>query len=105
MRHISMFRLKDEARTPEIVGILAQGLRDIPNQVPFILQSEVGEKPFPMPTQSPDGLVQFYDLVQIITFASEEDCKAYPTAQGHLDFVQASGLYIDQVVGIDYPVE
>jgi hypothetical protein len=57
-----------------------------------------------MPTQSPDGQVQFYDLIQIITFASEEDCMAYPMTSGHQRLLETTNRFMDQVIGIDYPV-
>jgi len=57
-----------------------------------------------MPTDSPNGEVQFYDLIQIITFATEEDCLAYPATQGHADFLASSSRYMEQVIVIDYPV-
>jgi hypothetical protein len=104
MRHVSVFRVKEEARTPEIIAFLEEQLRGIPAAVPTVLQSEVGVKPFPMPTQSPDGQVQFYDLIQIITFASEEDCMAYPMTSGHQRLLETTNRFMDQVIGIDYPV-
>ncbi len=105
MRHISVFRVKDSARDPEIIDRLAQLLRELPSRIPTIRECEVGVKPFPMPTESPDGHVQFYDLIQIITFDSPEDCMAYPASDGHRSFLNSSGQYMEQVVGIDYPVE
>lgn len=105
MRHVSVFRVKDCARNPETIWQLARQLSELPQQVPTIVDCEVGIKPFPMPTESPDGNVQFYDLIQIITFASQEDCMAYPASSGHLSFLKASAQYMDQVIGIDYPVE
>ncbi len=105
MRHVSVFRLKDSARNPETIELLARLLRELPGQVPSIEECEVGVKPFPMPTESPDGQVRFYDLIQIITFRSQEDCMAYPASAGHRGFLEASSRYMAQVVGIDYPVE
>lgn len=105
MRHVSVFRVKPEHRTPEVIASLAQHLRELPRQLDTITECEIGVKPFPMPTQSPDGAVQFYDLIQIITFATEADCMAYPGSQAHRDFLAASSRYMEQVVGLDYPVE
>ena len=105
MRHVSVFRVKDSARSPEIIDLLAGQLRALPGQIPTIIECEVGVKPFPMPTSSPDGHVQFYDLIQIITFASPEDCMGYPATEGHRQFLTASSQYMEQVIGIDYPVE
>lgn len=104
MRHISVFRVRPEHRTPETIALLEQHLKELPRHVSTITDCEIGVKPFPMPTASPDGNVQFYDLVQIITFATPEDCAAYPASQGHLDFLAFSKPYMEQVVGIDYPV-
>lgn len=104
-RHISMFRLKDECRNEETVNRIAQQLRDLPAQLTGVSSCEIGVKPFPMPTQSPDGNVQFYDLVQILTFDREEDCRAYPRMEGHRNFIAFSSCYMDKVVGLDYPLE
>ena len=103
MKHVSMFRLYPEYRTPELIEKLAQRLRELPAKVPEIIVCEIGIKPFPMPTGSPDGAVQFYDLIQMITFASEADCMAYPQSLGHQDFLAYSHSFFESVVGIDYP--
>lgn len=104
MRHVSVFRVKPEFRTPEVLDLLEKALLELPNAVPEITACEIGRKPFPMPTESPDGHVKFYDLIQIITFASPEDCMKYPASKGHLDFLASSSQYMEQVVGLDYPV-
>ena len=104
MRHVSLFRVKPEHRNPETLESIAQQLRDLPKSVPTIVECEIGLKPFPMPTESPDGHVVFYDIIQIITFASAENCMAYPHAKGHHEFIAASSRYMEQVVGIDYPL-
>lgn len=104
MRHVSVFRFKPEYRDPQTIEAVASDLRALPEKIPAITHCEVGVKPFPMPTESPDGHVMFYDLIQIITFASEADCMAYPHTQGHMDFLQSSSRYMEQVVGLDYPV-
>ena len=62
MRHVSVFRLKPEYRTEEIVFRIAEQLRALPEQVPTILESEIGVKPIQIPPESPDGLVQ--DLIE-----------------------------------------
>lgn len=103
MRHVSVFRLKPEYRTAEIIAQVEQALKALPEKVPTITACEIGVKPMDMPSVSPDGHVQFYDLIQIISFATPEDCMAYPATQGHMDFLAASDPYMEQVVGIDYP--
>ena len=90
MRHISLFRLKPEYRAPEMVIAIAAQLRAIPKRLPTILDCEIGTKPLGGPDASPDGAVQFYDLIQIITFANEDDCAAYPASQAHADFLACS---------------
>lgn len=104
MRHVSVFRVKPEHRNPETIQMLADQLRALPQAVETIIDCEIGVKPFPMPTESPDGHLKFYDLIQIITFASPEDCAAYPAHQGHLDFRDGSSQYMAEVIGIDYPL-
>ena len=105
MRHISLFRLKPEYRAPEMVIAIAAQLRAIPKKLPTILDCEIGTKPLGGPDASPDGAVQFYDLIQIITFANEDDCAAYPASQSHADFLAFSQPYMEKVDVIDYPVE
>jgi len=102
MKHVSVFRLKEEFRRPEIIAQLAEQLRALPGEIPSITNCEIGVKPMAMPTESPDGHVQFYDLIQIITFASPEDCAAYPATKGHQNFLNASSPYMAEVVAIDY---
>ncbi len=104
MRHVSVFRLKPESRKPEIIEALARQLREMPAQIPAIVECEIGIKPFPMPTSSPDGMLKFYDIIQIITFADEAGCMAYPGEQAHRDFVAVSNCHMEEVIGIDYPV-
>ena len=104
MKHVSVFRLKAEHRTPETVELLAQQLREMPSKEPSIISCEIGVKPFPMPTQTPGGELLFFDLIQIIGFATPEDCMAYPGTQVHQDFVALSDPYMEQVVALDYPV-
>ena len=105
MRHVSVFRVKNECRNPEVIEHLAELLRALPAQIPTITACEVGIKPYPMPTAAPDGAVQFYDLIQIISFANEDDCDEYPATDGHMNFLTESQPYMDQVVALDYPVE
>lgn len=104
MRHVSVFRLKEEHRKPELIELLAQKLRELPNEIPAIVACEIGVKPFPMPTVSPDGHLRFYDIIQIITFADESGCMAYPGEKAHQDFVAFSHEYMEEVIGLDYPV-
>lgn len=104
MRHVSVFRVKPEHRTPETIERVAALLRAMPQQLDTILDCEIGVKPFPMPTESPDGHVQFYDLIQIITFANEADCMAYPASEAHQAFLASSSQYMEQVIGLDYPL-
>jgi hypothetical protein len=99
-----MFRLKPEYRKEETVSQLTGLLRQLPEQVPTILTSEIGAKPLPMPTESPDGGVQFYDVVQILSFATPEDCAAYPATPGHQRLMAETSEWIAQVAGIDYPL-
>ena len=104
MRHVSVFRLKPECRTPEVIEAVASALWELPRQIPTITGCEVGVKPFAMPPESPDGHVRFFDLIQIITFASPEDCAAYPASEGHMRFLASSNEFMEQVIGIDYAV-
>lgn len=104
MRHVSVFRLKPEFRTPEIIAQVEAKLKALPEQIPTITACEIGVKPVGMPSESPDGHVQFYDLIQIITFASPEDCMAYPATAGHQAFLAATDQYMAEVIGIDYPL-
>lgn len=104
MRHVSVFRLKPESRKPEVIETVAQKLREMPDQIPAIVECEIGVKPFPMPISSPDGHLKFYDIIQIITFADEAGCMAYPGEKAHQDFVAFSHAYMEEVIGIDYPV-
>ncbi len=104
MRHVSVFRLKPEFRTAEMMFHLKSLLAILPEKVSTITGCEIGVRPVLSPEESPDGKVQFYDLIQILTFENETDCLAYPTSQGHQDFLHASTQYISDVTAIDYIV-
>ena len=104
MKHVSMFRVKPEHRTPETIEMLARHLREMPGKEPSIVECEIGVKPFPMPTQTPGGELLFYDLIQIIAFATPDDCMAYPGTQAHRDFAALSDPYMELVAALDYPV-
>ena len=104
MRHVSVFRVKPEYRREETLELLRQKLLALPGKIPAITACEIGVKPMEMPTQSPDGHVQFYDLIQIITFRTPQDCASYPASQGHQEFLAESSRYMEEVIGIDYMV-
>lgn len=104
MKHVSVFKLKEEYRKEELIEEIAAHLKKIPEDVPEIISSEIGVKPFPMPTASPDGHVEFYDLIQIIGFEDEKGSMAYPASKGHQDFLAWSSEYFEKVIGIDYPL-
>ena len=104
MRHVSVFRVKPEYRDPETIQMLEDTLKALPERLPTVTSCEIGVKPFPLPTGSPDGAVLFYDLIQILTFETPEDCAGYPKTEGHLDFLSFSSPYMEQVAAIDYPV-
>ncbi len=104
MRHVSVFRVKPEYRTPEIISMLEQRLLALPATVPTVIDCEIGVKQFILPSESPEGKIKFYDIIQIITFATQEDCLAYPATQGHQDLLHATSKYMEDVVGLDYPV-
>lgn len=104
MRHISVFRVKPEHRNEATLSLLEAQLKALPAQIPTITACEIGRKPMEMPVDSPNGEVSFYDLVQIITFASPEDCREYPMAPAHRDFLATSSQYMEQVIVIDYPI-
>ena len=98
-----MFRLLPEYKTEALIEEIVQQLRALPAKDPTIIDCEIGVKPFPAPTGSPDGAIRFYDLIQIITFASPEDCMAYPASRGHREFLAWSHAYFEDVCGLDYP--
>jgi hypothetical protein len=104
MKHVSVFKLKEEYRKEELIEEIAAHLKQIPEKTPEIISSEIGIKPFPMPTESPDGHVEFYDLIQIIGFEDEKGCMSYPMSQGHQEFLAWSSEYFEKVIGIDYPM-
>jgi hypothetical protein len=104
MKHISVFRLKPEYRSDGTAERVRERLLALPGKLDTIIGCEVGVKPAAMPDESPDGHVQFYDIVQIITFASQADCDAYPQSKAHRDFLDWSEKFMESVVAIDYTV-
>ncbi len=104
-KHVSMFRLKDECRDQETVTKVADALKEMSDGIPGVVSVEIGVKPFSMPVQSPDGMVRFFDLHQELAFESEDACMEYPKMAGHREFIKFSGPYMDEVIGIDFPVD
>lgn len=104
MRHISVFRVRPEHRNEATLSLLEAQLNALPALIPAITACEIGRKPMDMPVDAPNGEVRFYDLVQILTFATPEDCRDYPMTRGHLDFLASSSQYMEQVAVIDYPI-
>ena len=105
MRHVSLFRLKPEYRAPELVIAHGRSAARPSPQAAHHPGLRDRHQAAGRPDASPDGAVQFYDLIQIITFANEDDCAAYPASQAHADFLAFSQPYMEKVDVIDYPVE
>lgn len=105
-RHISIFKLMDQptnGKTKEenLTAIRAY-LETIPEMLPTVAASTVGVNFTLMPPMPDDAPVMFGDLVQIIDFATREDCDAYAPSAAHGGLVALSDGAMKKVVGIDF---
>ena len=100
-RHISMYTLEENpagGRTKaECLQTLKEMLDKLPETEPTIVNSVIG-----VGLGGPPGVPGFYDIAQIIDFASMEDCMAYPMTKGHGDLVEFGKGVIKDVAIIDF---
>lgn len=93
IRHICMFKLKEENRKANIAEFVdrAQVLKELEMV-----------KRFEVVTNSEDAPESNYEVSLIIDFESWEDLDAYQTAPTHIEFAKFVGLIREDRACIDY---
>ncbi len=102
-RHISLFRLSDDADKQANMDAFCAVMRALPEQDPRIVSIEIGTSIF-TPILPPGGQTA-YDVAQIITFRTKEGCLNWPETPAHMELKAFSSGMIELVGIIDYEVK
>jgi len=98
LRHIVMFKFKDDAKTEDIKTVEAT-FADLKNHIPEIKDFEWGTN------NSPEGLNDGLTHCFFVTFADEAGREVYLPHPKHLAFVEILKPHLDKVVVLDYWTE
>lgn len=102
-RHISLYRLSDDADKQANLDAFCAVMRSLPELEPSIVSIEIGTSM--LTPMLPPGGQTVYDVAQIVTFRTREDCLRWPGTPAHLDLKAFSSGMIELVGIIDYEVE
>ncbi len=102
-RHISLYRLIDDADKQANIEAFCKVNETLPEQEPTIISAEVGAALI-SPPLVPGGPI-FYDIAQILTFQTKEECLNWPMTQAHTDLKAFSSGMIEMVGIVDYEVK
>jgi hypothetical protein len=95
LRHVVLFKFKDETTAEQIVEI-ENAFRALPSQIDAIHGFEWGTN------VSVEGIARGYTHCFFLTFQSEEDRAIYLPHPAHKAFGQMLNPYRDQVLVLDY---
>src|SRR5690606_3684317 len=95
LRHVVMFKFKDESSEDDIQRII-DAFANLPNEIPEIKDFEWGTN------NSPENLNQGLTHCFTLTFDSEEGRAAYLPHPAHKAFGGILGPHLDKVTVIDY---
>ncbi len=102
-RHVSLYCLSDDTDKQANLDAFCAVMRALPEQEPSIVSIEIGTAI--STSMLPPGGQTSYDVAQIITFRTKEDCLRWPDTPAHLDLRAFSSGMIELVGVIDYEVE
>lgn len=106
-RHISLFTLKSQPENGKTQAenreALVQMLEALPVMNPAIVHNQVGNA-LAAPADLPPNGPQFYDVAQMIDFATLEDCLAYPASEGHRILAEFGQGAVAQVACMDFEI-
>ncbi len=102
-RHISLFRLSDDADKQANIEAFRKVNEALPEQESSLVSVEVGTA-LVSPVLSPGGQI-FYDVAQILTFNTLEDCMNWVDTPAHTDLRAFSSGMVELVGIIDYEVK
>jgi lysophospholipase L1-like esterase len=95
LRHIVMFKFKDDA-TPEQVKKIEDAFRALPGKIDTIKEFEWGTD------NSPEMLAQGFTHCFVVSFADEKGRAAYLPHAAHKEFVDLLKPHLDKVLVIDF---
>jgi hypothetical protein len=101
-RHVSLYRLSDDSDKAANLEAFCNVMRELPEDEPSIVSIEVGKS---LTTSLlPPGGQTAYDVAQILTFRTKEDCLNWPSTPAHMELKAFSSGMIELVGIIDYEV-
>jgi len=95
LRHVVMFKFKDDAR-PEQIREVESEFRALKSRIPGVQALEWGTN------VSPEGLNQGFTHCFFVTFADAKARDAYLPHAAHQDFVKILRPVLDKVLVVDY---
>lgn len=95
LRHVVMFKFKDDAR-PEQIREVESEFRALKNRIPGVLSLEWGTN------ISPEGLNQGFTHCFFVSFADAKARDAYLPHEAHQNFVKILRPVLDKVLVVDY---
>jgi hypothetical protein len=95
LRHVVLFKFKDDATKEQVAGIV-QAFGELPKKIDGITDFEWGTD------ISPEGKSEGFTHCFVVTFADEKARDAYLPHQAHKDFVAILLPHLDKVLVVDY---
>lgn len=95
LRHIVLFKFKDDAPAEEVKKI-EDAFRALPSKVPEVIDFEWGTN------NSPEGLADGFTHCFFVTFKDEKAREVYLPHPAHQQFVALLKPHLDKVLVIDY---
>jgi hypothetical protein len=95
LRHVVMFKFKDDAR-PEQIREVESEFRALKSRIPGVLSLEWGTN------VSPEGLNQGFTHCFFVSFADAKARDAYLPHEAHQNFVKILRPVLDKVLVVDY---
>ena len=100
-RHIALYRLSDDADKKANLDAFCSIMKTLPEQEESIVSIEIGTA---LDAPEPGGGLISYDVAQILTFRTKEDCLRWPDTPAHTDLRAFSSGMIELVGVIDYEI-
>ena len=100
-RHIALYRLSDDADKKADLDAFCSIMKTLPEQEKSIVSIEIGAA---LDAPEPGGGLISYDVAQILTFRTKEDCLRWPDTPAHTDLRAFSSGMIELVGVIDYEI-
>ncbi|MEM7373927.1 MAG: Dabb family protein [Bacteroidota bacterium] len=95
LRHVVMFKFKDESSEADVQSVI-DAFAALPEKIPSIHAFEWGTD------NSPEGLQDGFTHCFFLSFKSEEDRATYLPHPDHKAFGKVLGPHLDKVLVVDY---